>query len=163
MSEEPWKGQKVLIVEDSQKQQEEIANIFSSLGLEIQGKVSNGLEALESIKQEKPDLVSLDIIMPVMHGIECLEKIRLMDKDLKVVFVTCLSELHPLKEEYKDRIEEHLLIGKPLDLTDLLKSLSKLYDVAYIAPSNSEVEDQEGIDEASAEKEKQEHEGATEG
>ena len=99
MSEEPWKGQKVLIVEDSQKQQEEIANIFSSLGLEIQGKVSNGLEALESIKQEKPDLVSLDIIMPVMHGIECFEKIRLMDKDLKVVFVTCLSELQPLKEE----------------------------------------------------------------
>lgn len=52
---------------------------------------SNGKEALEKVKSEKPDAVILDILMPGMDGIDVLKKIRQMNKTLPVFMLTAFS------------------------------------------------------------------------
>lgn len=52
---------------------------------------SNGVEALEVIKKNPPDMVFLDIAMPLMDGLETLKKIREANKDLPVIMITAFG------------------------------------------------------------------------
>ena len=58
----------------------------------------NGQEALEALKQRKPDLMVLDLIMPVKDGFETLKELRQTDKDLKVVIASSLGQEEDLKK-----------------------------------------------------------------
>lgn len=49
---------------------------------------SNGVEALEVVKKNPPDMVFLDISMPLMDGVETLKKIRELNKDIPVIMIT---------------------------------------------------------------------------
>jgi two-component system chemotaxis response regulator CheB len=65
---------RVLIVDDSNMIRRALCNIFSTdTSLEVIGEAANGEEALEIIKQKKPDVVTLDILMPVMDGLTTLK------------------------------------------------------------------------------------------
>jgi DNA-binding NarL/FixJ family response regulator len=71
------KKTRVLIVDDSAMLREGLTNLCSlSSELEVVGTASDGVEALEAIRNLKPDVVSLDIRMPGMSGIEVLRAIR---------------------------------------------------------------------------------------
>ncbi|MGE5680230.1 MAG: chemotaxis-specific protein-glutamate methyltransferase CheB [Bacillota bacterium] len=67
---------KVLIVEDSAVMQEMLSAILSSdLSLEVIGAVSNGLEAIEFVRKNKPDVITMDVNMPVMNGLVATRQI----------------------------------------------------------------------------------------
>lgn len=71
------KKTRVLIVDDSASLREGLTNLCSLLSeLEVVGTAGDGIEALEAIHQLKPDIVSLDIRMPKMSGIEVLRAIQ---------------------------------------------------------------------------------------
>ncbi|MFH1076466.1 MAG: chemotaxis-specific protein-glutamate methyltransferase CheB [Pseudomonadota bacterium] len=68
---------KVMVVDDSLIYREAVSSIVSKMqGFEVIGSAANGRIALEKISQLKPDLLTLDIEMPEMNGIEVLKKIR---------------------------------------------------------------------------------------
>lgn len=60
---------RVLVVEDSQSQREMIGKLLQENGFEVM-TVGDGVEAVEAVKQSKPDLIVLDIVMPRMNGYE---------------------------------------------------------------------------------------------
>ncbi len=70
---------KVLIAEDNAEYAETLKRTFEKNNIKVLGIAENGMEALRKIEMYKPDLVTLDIVMPVMDGIMVLEKLR--DKD----------------------------------------------------------------------------------
>jgi len=78
---------KLLIVDDEEDVREFAANFFRKRKLEVK-TAGSGEEALESVKADKPDLVLLDIRMGGISGIQTLEQIKKMDKEIKVVMVT---------------------------------------------------------------------------
>jgi DNA-binding NarL/FixJ family response regulator len=60
--------------------------------IEIVGEASNGEEAIQLIQQLKPDVVLMDLVMPVMDGIEATKKIKEMAPDIKILILTSFSD-----------------------------------------------------------------------
>ncbi|MEY3613623.1 MAG: Chemotaxis response regulator protein-glutamate methylesterase [Pseudomonadota bacterium] len=83
---------RILIVDDSFVMRALLRGIVTSdPDLEVAGEATNGLEALQQVKEVAPDLVLLDIEMPHMDGIECLKRLRLMSK-VPVIIVSSVAQ-----------------------------------------------------------------------
>jgi CheY-like chemotaxis protein len=106
---------KILVVDD-----EALARKLLKDFLEVQGydviTASGGKEALKKIK-EKPDIVLLDIMMPDMHGLKVLDKIKETFPSIEVIMVTALAENAVGIESIKRGAFE--LVTKPIDLKHL--------------------------------------------
>lgn len=79
---------KILVVDDSNTMRRIIGQQLKSEAYEICGEASNGEEALQLYKELDPDVVTLDINMPVVDGIEALKRILDYDGNAKVVMLT---------------------------------------------------------------------------
>lgn len=83
---------RVLVVDDSALIRKELVHVLSKEGeLIVVGQAQNGKEALEKIQDLKPDVVTLDLNMPVMGGMECLDRI-MSTKPLPVVVISSLTQ-----------------------------------------------------------------------
>ncbi|WP_416560862.1 response regulator [Limnohabitans sp. yimb22184] len=83
---------RILIVDDSFVMRALLRGIVTSdPDFEVAGEATNGLEALQQVKEVAPDLVLLDIEMPHMDGIECIKRLRLMSK-VPVIIVSSVAQ-----------------------------------------------------------------------
>lgn len=84
----------ILIVEDEAHVRRSLRKImnWNECGFEVIGEASNGLNALEFMKEHQPDLVICDIVMPIMDGIELLQKTREAGLPCLFVMLTCMNE-----------------------------------------------------------------------
>ncbi|MCK5706882.1 MAG: response regulator [Candidatus Aureabacteria bacterium] len=90
---EPVEKIKLLIVDDSTAYRNIIKAIAGKdESIEIIGVAKDGKEALEIISKNKPDVVTLDVEMPEMNGIETLKKIREIDTEIQVLMLSSLTE-----------------------------------------------------------------------
>jgi two-component system chemotaxis response regulator CheY len=69
-----------------------LANIFKGMGCEVVGEAANGQEGVDLYKKIKPDLVTMDITMPVMDGLQALEAIKQHDPGARVVMVSSMGQ-----------------------------------------------------------------------
>lgn len=115
---------RLLIVDDSSIMRRTIEKHLGAYDLEIIGMAANGKEAVEMVEQEKPDVVTLDITMPEMDGITCLEKIMAIHPTAKVMIITALSDkltgLIALEKGARG------FLYKPVNADDLAKAFDKL-------------------------------------
>lgn len=115
---------RALIVDDEYHAREELAILLSETGcIDIIGKCANGIDALKLIKQTKPQVLFLDIQMPVIDGFELLSMI---DDEIMphVVFVTAYDE-YSLKA-FEEKTLDYLL--KPVEKDRLEKTITKVND-----------------------------------
>lgn len=103
-SENPLEGKTVIVADDSALQRRKVKELYESLGLRCVGEAQNGLEALELCELHRPDLVSLDVLMPVMHGVETMAYIRDAQTVRHIVLVSALPNL---EEVARLRPENH--------------------------------------------------------
>ncbi len=82
----------VLIVDDLAFVRMMMKDILAKYGYSVCGEASNGVEAIKKYNELKPDIVLLDITMPVMNGLEALQRIMLMDKNAKVIMCSALGQ-----------------------------------------------------------------------
>ncbi len=83
---------RVLIVDDAAFMRMAIKNILVKHGFEVVDEAQNGLEGVNKYKELKPDIVTMDITMPEMTGLEALKLIMDFDKDAKVVMVSAMGQ-----------------------------------------------------------------------
>ena len=84
---------KLLIVDDSNVIRSRIERIYDGdSDVVIIGKASNGHEAVDFVKQERPDIVTMDLTMPEMDGIACITEIMAVDNTIKIIVVSALSD-----------------------------------------------------------------------
>lgn len=83
---------KVLIVDDAAFIRAQLKQLLMSNGFEVIGEAENGLVALEKIKELKPDLVTLDITMPEMNGIQCMAEISKLEHKPTVIMVSAMGQ-----------------------------------------------------------------------
>lgn len=108
---------KVLICDDDKIVRDDIANIAKESGyVDYVKKVKDGIEAIEFIKNEKIDLLIIDIDMPYKNGIDSAEEILSIDKDIHIVFVTGFADyslesfkVHPIDFVVKPFKKEKIL------------------------------------------------------
>ena len=113
---------KLLIVDDEIDIREFAKSYFRKRSIEV-FTASGGVEALEIISQEKPDLVLLDVRMEEMNGVDVLKKLREAGNWIKVVMVTGVKEETTIQEA--ERLGVTGLIHKPLILDELEKIVLK--------------------------------------
>ncbi len=86
------KKKKILIVDDTQFARNYLKKIIGEIGnFELTAEASNGHEALEIYKKIKPDLVTMDIIMPESGGIEAIEKILEFDNKAVIIVISSIN------------------------------------------------------------------------
>ncbi len=83
---------RLLIVDDSSIMRRIIEKNLKDYDIEIIGTAPDGHKALEIVKESKPDVITLDITMPGMDGLSCLDEIMLVHPKAKVMIITALSD-----------------------------------------------------------------------
>lgn len=83
---------KVLIVDDAAFIRLQLKQLLSGNGFEVVGEAENGKAALKKILELKPDIVTLDITMPEMDGIECMAEIKKMEYKPTVIMVSAMGQ-----------------------------------------------------------------------
>ena len=118
---------KVLIAEDSSVIQNLTKKILSIQNYEI-SSVKNGQQVLDALDAEPFDIILMDINMPVMDGIECTEKIRSLDDEVKskipIIAITGNARNLSLEEYQEIGINEFL--QKPLNFDQLVTLVKEL-------------------------------------
>src|SRR3954462_9453282 len=115
---------RLLIVDDAMFMRKLIRGVAIEAGWEVAGEAANGEEAAALYAQLKPDLVTMDLVMPVMGGLEALRRIRTLDPQAQVVVVTALDQKQALMESIRDGAIDFIV--KPFDRSRVLNLLIKL-------------------------------------
>ncbi|MDD2894634.1 MAG: response regulator [Aliarcobacter sp.] len=127
------KNLRVLFVEDEELAREKLAKLLSKLFKEVI-LASNGLEGLEKyekskITDEKIDLIISDINMPIMSGLEMLEKIREIDTEIPLIFTTARGEADNLLKAIDLNVSNYIM--KPIDTTLLVRKITEVCEKTF--------------------------------
>lgn len=85
---------RVLVVDDALFMRNMLTDIFSQAGWELVGEAENGEQAVAMYEQQRPDLVTMDIVMPVLGGIDALKKILQLEPQARVIVCSALGQKH---------------------------------------------------------------------
>lgn len=117
---------KILIVDDSRTSRRMLKNILIKNGHEVIGEAENGQLGYEKFIELDPDIVTLDITMPVLDGLGTLEKIMTLNSNANVIMVTAAGQKEKMVEAIKHGATE--FIQKPFEpeqILTVIKNLSK--------------------------------------
>jgi two-component system chemotaxis response regulator CheY len=119
---------RLLVVDDALFMRKLICGVAIEAGWQIIGEAVNGAEAVSLYQQHRPDLVTMDLVMPVMGGLEALRQIRAFDPLAKVVVVTALDQKQSLMESIQDGAIDFIV--KPFERERVLALLTKVEKAA---------------------------------
>ena len=83
---------KLLIVDDSNIMRRHIERSQQFDDLEIVGTAANGVEAVELFKRTDPDIVTMDLTMPLMDGIECISQLVALKPSVRILVISALAD-----------------------------------------------------------------------
>jgi len=115
---------KVLITDDAAFMRFSLKTMLERNGFEIVGEAENGAIAAEKYKILKPDIVTLDITMPVMDGLQALKKIKAIDKSAKVIMISAMGQEGIVREAIISGATGFIV--KPFNEETILKVFKKL-------------------------------------
>ncbi|MAI77682.1 MAG: two-component system response regulator [Deltaproteobacteria bacterium] len=113
----------VLIVDDASFMRRVIRKILESEGYEIVGEATDGLEAVEQYALLRPDLVTMDIVMPKCSGINALEAIMREDPRACIVICSALGQEALVEEALKAGARDFIV--KPFKRDQVISSLGQ--------------------------------------
>jgi len=115
---------RVLIVDDAAFMRITIKNMLTKNGFEVVGEAENGLVGVTLYNELKPDIVTMDITMPELNGIDALKAIIKMDAAAKVVMLSAMGQ----QEMVKDAIISGAkgFVVKPFKEDTVVAALNKL-------------------------------------
>lgn len=114
----------VLIVDDAAFMRMMIKDILSKNGFEIAGEAANGAEAIEKFKEVSPDLVTMDITMPEMDGIQALKEIRQIDSGAKVIMCSAMGQQSMVIDAIQSGAKDFIV--KPFQADRVLEAIKKV-------------------------------------
>ncbi len=112
----------ILVVDDAAFMRMMIRDILAREGYVIQEAV-NGRDAIEKYRETRPDLVTLDITMPEVDGIEALQAIRKIDPEARVLMVSAMGQQKLIVEALESGAADFLV--KPFQPTKVLQTVKK--------------------------------------
>ena len=117
-------SKRVLIVDDAVFMRMKLRDILEKNGYEVVAEAQNGLEAIEKYKAAAPDLVTMDITMPEMDGVEALKNIKSFDTDAKVVMCSAMGQQAMVMDAIRAGALDFIV--KPFDTDRVISALDKV-------------------------------------
>ncbi|MCL2163416.1 MAG: response regulator [Oscillospiraceae bacterium] len=115
---------KVMVVDDAMFMRASLKMMMEKNGFEVCAEAENGVVAVQKYKEIKPDIVTMDITMPEMDGLQALKLIRQMDPDAKVVVVSAMGQEPVVKDAILSGAKSFIV--KPFKEDFVLKTLNSL-------------------------------------
>ncbi|SHI68381.1 response regulator [Lutispora thermophila] len=115
---------RVLIVDDAAFMRLAIKTILEKNGFEVVGEAKNGIEGIQKFKELQPDIVTMDITMPDMSGIEALKAIHAISPNANVVMLSAMGQEVMVKEAIMSGAKSFVV--KPFKEEHLIKTLEKI-------------------------------------
>lgn len=115
---------RILIVDDAMFMRQSLAMLVKEIGIEVAGFGENGFDAIEQYDLLKPDLVTLDITMPEMSGIEALKVIKNNHPEAKVLMVSAMGQQSIVIEAIQAGAKGFIV--KPFKKESVESSINKL-------------------------------------
>jgi two-component system chemotaxis response regulator CheY len=115
---------RILIADDSRLTRAIMKNALTSAGFDVVGEAENGREAVQKYKELKPDVVTMDLIMPEMDGMQATKEILNQDAGARVLVVTSLGQ--KLLEEDAMKTGAQAMIAKPFQPPELVKAVQDI-------------------------------------
>lgn len=115
---------KILIVDDAAFMRLSIRTMLEKNGFEIVGEAENGLEGIQKYKELNPDIVTMDITMPEMTGVDALKVIKAYDPDAKVVMLSAMGQESMVREAVLSGAKSFIV--KPFKEEHIIKVLRGL-------------------------------------
>lgn len=111
----------VLVVDDSALIRKMLIKLLNENGYQVVGEATNGEEGVELYKELEPDIVTLDITMPVMDGVTALKKIKEYDPEAMVAMISAAGQKDKLMDALREGAE--LFFTKPFNAQEVISSL----------------------------------------
>jgi len=100
-----------------------LRRIAEDAGYEVVGEASNGKEAIQKYSELKPDLVTMDITMPEMNGIEATKEILNIDKDARIIMVSAMGQ-HSMVTDAMEAGARDFIV-KPFNRDNVMEKIEK--------------------------------------
>ena len=118
-------GKRVLVVDDDPDIRELLFTALEDEGFEVV-PAGNGQEALAIIETFRPDVIVLDLMMPVMDGWQFAAELRARDEDIPIVLLSAARDLRT----HAKALSAAEIIEKPFDLSELLPKIARVASAA---------------------------------
>ena len=115
---------RVLVVDDAMFMRYTIKKMLENTDFDVIGEADNGINALIQYKDLNPDIVTMDITMPEIDGIQAVHLIRKYDPNAKVVMMSAMGQESLVRDAILAGAQGFLV--KPFKQEDVLKTLNKL-------------------------------------
>ncbi len=115
---------RVLIVDDAAFMRMMIKDILEKNGYDVVAEANNGIKAVEMYKREKPDVVTMDITMPDMDGIEAVKAIREFDPAAKIIMCSAMGQQSMVMDAIRAGAKDFVV--KPFQPDRVLEAISKI-------------------------------------
>ena len=114
----------ILIVDDAAFMRMMIKDILEKNGFNVIGEASNGLEAIELYKKEKPDIVTMDITMPKVDGIEAVKLIKEYDNEAKIIMCSAMGQQAMVMDAIRAGAKDFIV--KPFQADRVIEAINKV-------------------------------------
>lgn len=118
-------AKRVLIVDDSAFMRNMLRDVFSGTAFEVVGEAANGLEAIDRFNELKPDLITMDIVMPHKNGIEATREICALQTGAVVIMCSAMGQESLVMEAINAGAKD--FITKPFRREEVLKIALALF------------------------------------
>jgi len=115
---------KLMIVDDSNIIRSKITRTLAQYDMQIVATACNGEEAIQLFKTTGPNVITMDLTMPRMDGLECIKAIRQLDSQVHILVVSALADKATAIQALKEGAQGFLC--KPFTETDLTEALEEL-------------------------------------
>ncbi|KAB8334525.1 AAA family ATPase [Scytonema tolypothrichoides VB-61278] len=129
---------KVLVVDDKWSNRSVLVNLLQPLGFEVT-EATNGLDALEKVRELKPDVILMDLVMSVMDGFEATRRLRMLPNFKEVIIIAVSASVFEWDQKQSREVGCDDFLPKPIQKTDLLEKLQVHLGLEWIyeQPENS--------------------------
>jgi two-component system chemotaxis response regulator CheY len=117
-------GKRIMIVDDAMFMRKLLSDIVTKAGYEVVAEAGNGNEAFQKYKEVKPDLVTMDITMPEVSGIEGLRLIISVDPNAKVLMCSAMGQESMVIDSVRSGAKGFIV--KPFVPEKVISEISKL-------------------------------------
>lgn len=117
---------KVLVVDDAKFMRMTLSNILNKAGHEVIGEGENGKEAISLYRELKPDLVTLDITMPEMSGLEAVREIKKEFPSAKVIMCSAMGQQKMVVEAIEAGAKDFIV--KPFDEARVVDAINRIFN-----------------------------------
>ncbi|ERI08276.1 response regulator [Aneurinibacillus aneurinilyticus] len=117
-------SKRILIVDDASFMRMMIKGFLTKHGYTVADEAANGAEAVEKYKQVSPDLVTMDITMPEMDGIEAVKAIRQMDPSAKIIMCSAMGQQNMVVQAIQAGARDFIV--KPFQEERVIEAIKKV-------------------------------------